>query len=160
VLRSATREADFHDSGARDSRRFGPVAALRLVSVSSVWRRSCSRSFVFELLVRFVVGGCLVSLFALGGDLVKPKTFAGLFGAAPSVAIGGLAIAMVSHGGAYVATEGRSMVIGAVAMGAYSLGCAWVVRLEKLPSWAGVALLWTAWLAAAFGLKAAILPSS
>ena len=36
-----------------------------------------------ELLLRFVIGGTLVCLFAFLGDLFKPKSFAGLFGAAP-----------------------------------------------------------------------------
>lgn len=42
---------------------------------------------VGDLLARFAIGGALVSLFALAGDLFKPKTFAGLFGAAPSVVV-------------------------------------------------------------------------
>ena len=43
-----------------------------------------------ELVVRFLVGGALVSLFALIADVLKPKGFAGLFGAAPSVALASL----------------------------------------------------------------------
>jgi hypothetical protein len=40
-----------------------------------------------ELFIGFVVGGTLVSFFAVLGDLLKPKSFAGLLGAAPSVAL-------------------------------------------------------------------------
>ena len=40
-----------------------------------------------ELVLRFVLGGVIVSLFSLLGDLWKPKTFSGIFGAAPSVAL-------------------------------------------------------------------------
>jgi hypothetical protein len=40
-----------------------------------------------EYMVRFIVGGFLVSLFAIIGDVVRPKSFAGLFGAAPSIAL-------------------------------------------------------------------------
>jgi hypothetical protein len=32
---------------------------------------------------RFFVGGVVVSIFAILGDLLKPKSFAGLIGAAP-----------------------------------------------------------------------------
>jgi hypothetical protein len=32
--------------------------------------------------LRFIVGGTVVSVFALVGDLLKPKSLAGLFGAA------------------------------------------------------------------------------
>ena len=36
-----------------------------------------------EYLVRFLVGGIVVSAFAVLGDLLRPKSFAGLFGALP-----------------------------------------------------------------------------
>jgi len=74
-----------------------------------------------ELLLRFAIGGVVVSLFAIVGDLVRPKSLAGIFGAAPAVALGSLGLVFGSHGGSYVATEGRSMVAGAMALGAYSL---------------------------------------
>jgi hypothetical protein len=37
---------------------------------------------------RFIVGGLMVSLFAIVGDVLRPKSFAGLFAAASSVALG------------------------------------------------------------------------
>jgi hypothetical protein len=40
---------------------------------------------MFQIFIRF--GGVVVSAFALIGDLLKPKSFGGLFGAAPSVAL-------------------------------------------------------------------------
>jgi hypothetical protein len=42
---------------------------------------------MIQILIRFLVGGAVVSVFALIGDVLKPKSFAGLFGAAPSVAL-------------------------------------------------------------------------
>jgi hypothetical protein len=39
------------------------------------------------LIFRFVVGGIIVSAFSILGDLLKPRSFAGLFSAAPSVAL-------------------------------------------------------------------------
>jgi hypothetical protein len=42
---------------------------------------------VSQIFIRFLVGGAVVSVFAVIGDLLKPKSFAGLFGAAPSVAL-------------------------------------------------------------------------
>jgi hypothetical protein len=39
-----------------------------------------------QLLVRFLLGGLIVSIFATLGDALRPKGFAGLFGAAPSIA--------------------------------------------------------------------------
>ena len=38
-----------------------------------------------ELAIRFVLGGLIVSAFAVIGDILHPKSFAGIFGAAPIV---------------------------------------------------------------------------
>ena len=73
-----------------------------------------------ELVARFVIGGAFVSLFALLGDLCEPKTFGGLFGAAPSVALATLALSIHAHGAGYGAVEARSMVIGALALLVYA----------------------------------------
>jgi hypothetical protein len=40
-----------------------------------------------ELLWRFLLGGTLVSLFALIGDVVRPKRVAGIFAGAPPLAL-------------------------------------------------------------------------
>jgi hypothetical protein len=40
-----------------------------------------------DILLRILVGGSIVSTFAVLSDLLKPKTSAGLFTAAPSVAL-------------------------------------------------------------------------
>ena len=74
-----------------------------------------------ELAIRFVVGGLIVAAFAVIGDMLKPKTFAGLFGAAPSVALATLGLAFAKEGGDYAGLEARSMLAGAVALGAYSV---------------------------------------
>jgi hypothetical protein len=50
------------------------------------------------------------------GDVLRPKSFAGLFGAAPSVAVATLSLALFEQGGTYVSVEGRSMMIGALAL--------------------------------------------
>jgi hypothetical protein len=38
-----------------------------------------------DLVIRFLVGGLVVSFFSMIGGALKPKSFAGLFAAAPSV---------------------------------------------------------------------------
>lgn len=63
-----------------------------------------------QLLFRFIVGGVVVSLFAVIGDVFKPKSLAGIFGAAPSVAIATLGLTIISNGKAYAAFEARSMI--------------------------------------------------
>jgi hypothetical protein len=42
---------------------------------------------LLEYLLRFIAGGIAVSAFAAFGDAVRPKSFAGLFGAATSIAL-------------------------------------------------------------------------
>jgi len=53
---------------------------------------------MIEYLLRFIVGGVVVSAFVMLGDVLRPKSFAGLFGAAPSVALATLGIAVYQHG--------------------------------------------------------------
>jgi uncharacterized membrane protein (GlpM family) len=64
-----------------------------------------------ELLWRFLIGGALVSVFALVGDVMRPKRFAGIFGAAPSIALATLALTVARDGRAFAAIEARSMVL-------------------------------------------------
>jgi hypothetical protein len=45
-----------------------------------------------ELVFRFFIGGCIVSIFAVIAEVLKPKGFAGLFAAAPSVALATLGL--------------------------------------------------------------------
>jgi hypothetical protein len=42
---------------------------------------------MLEYGLRFLAGGIAVSAFATLGDSLRPKSFAGLFGAAPSIAL-------------------------------------------------------------------------
>jgi hypothetical protein len=49
-----------------------------------------------EYIIRFPAGGIVVSAFALLGDILRPKSFAGLFGAAPSVALVTLGLALLT----------------------------------------------------------------
>jgi hypothetical protein len=106
-----------------------------------------------EYLFRFLAGGIVVSLFAVVGDVLRPKSFAGLFGAAPSVALATLTLAFWTHGGAYVAVQGRSMIVGAIALAAYSfVVCQFLMRLRWSALWAtAVAII--VWLGIAIGLE-------
>lgn len=109
-----------------------------------------------QILVRFLVGGVVVSLFAIIGDILKPKSFAGLFGAAPSVALATLTLTVATEGAFYAATEARSMTAGAIAFTAYAFCVSWVmmryrwkallVTIGAIPLWLGVAFgLWYVW---------------
>jgi sulfite exporter TauE/SafE len=62
----------------------------------------------------FVIGGIVVSAFAALGDVLKPKSFAGLFGAVPSIALATLGLTIAANGKMHAATEARSMIAGAL----------------------------------------------
>jgi hypothetical protein len=81
-----------------------------------------------QMVFRFLIGGAVVSLFAALGDALKPKSFAGLFGAAPSVALATLSLTVVTDGKAYASLEGRSMVLAAFAFWLYAWGCSRLLR--------------------------------
>jgi hypothetical protein len=107
-----------------------------------------------EVLVRFLLGGLVVSAFAILGDILRPKSFAGLFGAAPSVALATLGMAVVRHGAGYAAVQGTSMIWGAIALSLYSVVvCQLLMRLKLNALIATLAAL-PVWLVAAFGLHA------
>ncbi len=105
-----------------------------------------------EYVLRFFLGGLIVSAFAMLGDLLRPKSFAGLFGAAPSVALATLGIAAYRHGAGYAALQSRTMMLGAVALGIYGVVvCQLLVRV-RLRAVAASLLSLIVWLVASLGL--------
>lgn len=105
-----------------------------------------------QMIVRFLVGGVIVSLFALLGDILYPKGFAGLFAAAPSVGLATLSLAAAAEGSAYAALEARSMIVGEVALVAYAAGCVYFLGVRHWKSAPTAAVLLALW-----GLVAAVL---
>jgi hypothetical protein len=103
-----------------------------------------------EFVLRFLIGGAVISAFALLGDVLRPKSFAGLFGAAPSIALATVGMTIARHGKEYAVTEARSMVLGAVAFCVYAyLVSQALVRCRRstmmttlvlMPVWLGVSL--------------------
>jgi hydrogenase-4 membrane subunit HyfE len=109
-----------------------------------------------DFVIRFLIGGIVVSSFAIIGDILRPKSFAGLFGAAPSIALATLGLTISQHGGRYAAIEAHSMVLGAFAFFIYTVCVSWVLARHKtaalpaaiflMPVWFGVSLgLWHWW---------------
>jgi uncharacterized membrane protein (GlpM family) len=70
--------------------------------------------------IKAVLGGTIVTLFAVIGHVLRPKWFAGLFGAAPSVAIASLAVTVIDKGHHDASLAGLGMLFGAAAFVAYS----------------------------------------
>jgi len=111
---------------------------------------------MLEYGLRFLAGGIAVSAFAAFGDALHPKSFAGLFGAAPSIALATLLITLSQKGASFAAVEGRSMIAGALALAVYS--CTVCVLLKKLlmSSWTATMVALFVWFVVAFGLSAAL----
>jgi hypothetical protein len=105
-----------------------------------------------ELFIRFALGGAVVSAFAAVGEVLRPKTFAGIFGAAPSVALASLALAFEKHGADYVADDARSMLIGAVGLYVYGAACVAGTKDERWPVWLAAIASWTGWFGVAIGI--------
>jgi hypothetical protein len=115
------------------------------------------RSMIVELVIRFIVGGLVVSAFALISDILRPKTFAGIFSAAPSVALATLGLTLLLKGGAYAGVEGNAMMAGAAAMLVFSMlsGAALIRRTGNALAVASSA--GAAWLVVAFVLWGAFI---
>jgi len=102
---------------------------------------------------RFLAGGVIVSLFAVLGDVLRPKSFAGLFGAAPSVALATLPLGFWTKGAAYVGIEARSMVLGALALAIYSVIVCQILMRLRWSALAATSTATVAWFVIAIGLK-------
>jgi len=99
-----------------------------------------------------VVGGIVVSVFALIGSCLKPRSFAGLFGAAPSAALATIGLTVTAQGKACAATEARSLIIGAVAFFVYASSVSRLLVHHQLPALPVSALSMVVWLSVAGGL--------
>jgi hypothetical protein len=112
-----------------------------------------------EYILRFLAGGLVVSAFAMLGDILRPKSFAGLFGAAPSVALATLGITIAQHGTAYAAVQTQAMIAGALALSCYSILVCQLLMRAKMRTLPATLLALLLWLAVAFGL-ALLLPGA
>ena len=87
---------------------------------------------------------------------LRPKSFAGLFGAAPSIALATLLITLSQKGAPFVAMEGRSMIVGAFALAAYSWTVCVLLKKFLLSSWTATMAALVVWFAIALGVSAAL----
>jgi uncharacterized membrane protein (GlpM family) len=106
-----------------------------------------------ETFIRFIVGGLFVSVFAVLGDVLKPKSFAGLFGAAPSVALATLILTIHSRGSDFAAAEARSMIFGAIAFFFYACAVCRILMRYQLPASIVASASIVIWLIVSFALE-------
>ena len=104
-----------------------------------------------DIVIRFIIGGLFVTAFALAGDIFKPKSFAGIFGAAPSVALATLALTIGKNGKDYAALEARSMIAAAGALLLYCAIVTWLLKRDHMRALAATSSALVAWFVVAFG---------
>lgn len=112
-----------------------------------------------HLLIRLLIGGVVVSLFAILGDVIKPKSLAGISAAAPAVALATLAMTMHQRGIAFTTIEARSMFAGALAYLVFAVAVSYVQMRWKPKALIGAAALMPLWLVVAAVLWAVWLRS-
>jgi hypothetical protein len=106
-----------------------------------------------ELIFRFLIGGAIVSSFAMLGEILRPKSFAGLFGAAPSIALATIGMTIAQNGKVYAAVEARSMCLGAIAFCCYATTAGWLLMRYKLRALAVTIALLPIWFGVSIGLR-------
>jgi hypothetical protein len=107
---------------------------------------------MLEYASRFLAGGIAVLAFAALGDMLRPKSVTGLFGAAPSIALATLALTVSQKGAPFAAEEARSMIFGSFALAGYSATVCVLLKRFGLSSWTATASALAVWFGVAFGL--------
>jgi uncharacterized membrane protein (GlpM family) len=107
-------------------------------------------SEIVTIAIKALAGGALVVAFALVSEAVSPKRFAGLFAAAPAVALASLTITVLTKGAGEAQKSGVTMMAGAAAMSVYAAVV--VALLRRTGSKAGAAAAMGVWTAVAAAL--------
>jgi hypothetical protein len=95
------------------------------------------------IVIKALVGGTAVVAFAALGELLRPRGLAGIFAAAPSVALASLAVTSVASGSSSAMAQAVGMVAGAAALlVACLVGIEAVKRLGTLRGSLGAVALW------------------
>ncbi|MFF0306551.1 DUF3147 family protein [Streptosporangium sp. NPDC004379] len=102
---------------------------------------------VVKVLLKAAAGGLFVLLFAALAEAIAPKRLAGVFSAAPSVALGGMLVTAGLSGVSDVRQAALGMAVGAIAFVVYCL--VGVPLLKRWGAWKGSAAALGVWLVAA-----------
>jgi hypothetical protein len=105
-----------------------------------------------EYIFRFFIGGAVVSFFAVLAEMLRPKSFAGLFSAAPSIALATIGITIARHGVNFAAAESHTMIFGAAGFFCYASACSWILMHKKIRTLTATATLLPVWLVVSLGL--------
>lgn len=105
---------------------------------------------VVTIAAKTLCGGVLVLVFAALSETLKPKRFAGILAATPSVAIAGLAVGAAAKGPADQALAGQTMIAGAVALAVYAAVA--TLTLRRFGALKGASIAGIAWVVVAVAL--------
>ena len=83
------------------------------------------------LICKGLAGGGLVVVFAVISECLAPKRFAGLFSAAPAVALAGLTITLLDKGAHDAHENAVGMIAGSAGMIAYAMATIPLLRRTR-----------------------------
>jgi hypothetical protein len=106
-----------------------------------------------EYILRFLIGGLVVSSFAVLGEIFRPKSFAGIFGAAPSIALATIGLTIAKEGKAYASVEAHSMIFGAIAFFVYACATSYILMRYRPQALTTTIALMPIWFGVSFGLS-------
>jgi hypothetical protein len=110
---------------------------------------------ILILAAKALVGGTVVCAFAAIGEFLRPRGLAGIFAAAPSVALASLAVTSVATGAGSATNQATAMVAGAAALTAYCL--VGIESVKRFGGLVGAIAAMVSWLAVALALWALVL---
>jgi len=107
------------------------------------------------VVIKAAAGGSLVVAFAVLGEMLRPKRFAGLFAAAPAIAIAGLTVTLAGKGWRDAGDASLGMLAGSVGMLFYAASTVRTIRSRH--PFMGPALSLVAWVLPATVIGALLL---
>ena len=107
------------------------------------------------LAIKAIAGGSLVVVFALLSESLSPKRFAGLFSAAPSVALASLTVTLLDKGSHDARESAVGMLAGSAGMIAYA-ACA-IPLLRRFNSGPAAVMALGGWLVVAAAIEVPVL---
>jgi hypothetical protein len=107
-------------------------------------------SAVAYIALKAMAGGLLVVAFSLVGQVIQPKRFAGVFSAAPAVALASLLLTAYVKGVDMAVPQATGMIVGSAGMIVYCIVTLFAV--DRFHALVGSIAAWLAWFAVAGGL--------
>src|ERR671939_1203466 len=105
---------------------------------------------ITSIALKGLAGGTFVVLFSLIAEVLKPKKFAGIFAAAPSVALASLLLTSLMQGVGKARPHGLGMLIGSAGMVVYCFAS--MVGVERTNALLGSLMPWAAWFVVSIGI--------